>query len=187
MGADAIMVLSEEGNIDMERKKVYLSGPDRLKKDAQELFAEKKRLCEAYGFEMMEFPADLFRMKDSFENGKRVAEKRLAMIRDCDILIADTRDFRSFVEPYSESALEMGIAYGFDKKVYAYMPDARVCQERYSGQSHLSEDGRVVDENGISFEPGPVNLMLEYGGIVVEGNLEDALKRAKEDLEGGEA
>ena len=171
----------------MNKRKVYLSGPDRLKRNAKDLFAEKKRLCEVYGFEMMEFPEDLFKISDSFENSSKIAQIRLDMIRNCDVLIADTRDFRSFVEPYSESALEMGIAYGFEKKVYAYMPDARVCKERYSGITHIDEGGRTVDENGISFEPGPVNLMLEYGGIIVEGGLEDALKRAREDFEGSEA
>jgi len=170
----------------MEKKKVYLSGPDRLRKDRIERFKEYKKLCESYGFELLEYPIELFKAKDSKENSCRIAEKRLQLIRECDVLIADTRDFRSYVEPYSESAFELGMGYGLKKKLYAYMPDNRTCAERYSGNKHLNENGIIVDENGISFEPGPVNLMLEYGAQVIQGNLEDALKKAKADLEGGD-
>ncbi|MBQ6335249.1 MAG: nucleoside 2-deoxyribosyltransferase [Erysipelotrichaceae bacterium] len=169
----------------MNKLKVYLSGPDRLRKDAKHLFEKKKELCVAYGFELLEYPEDLYRARDSFENSRNVANKRLELIRNCDILIADCKDFRSYVEPYSECALEMGIAYGFDKKVYAYMPDARVCQERYSGEKKYNEEAkRWEDKDGISFEPGPLNLMLEYGSTVVEGDLETALNKIKADLEG---
>ena len=156
------------------RKKVYLSGPDRLKKDALSLFEEKKKLCEKYGFELLEYPKELFKAKDSPENNELIARKRLELIKECDIIIADTVDFRSFLEPYSETGFELGAGYALGKKMYCYMPDTRVCRERYTG------------ENGIGFEPGPVNLMLEYSSTIVEGGLEDALKVAAEDLEKGE-
>ena len=171
----------------MERKKIYLSGPDRLLKNARELFKEKKTLCERYGFELLEYPDELFEMKDSFENSQRIAKERLELLKACDIIVADTRDFRSYVEPYSESAIELGMAYAFHKKLYAYMPDARVCQERYSGEKHYNENNRLADENGITFEPGPLNVMLEYSTRIVEGDLEDALKAVCEDLQKGEA
>ncbi len=166
----------------MERKKVYLSGPDRLKKNNRELFKEKKELCEKYGFEMIEYPDGLFEMKDTLENNRKIAEERLHLLKGCDILIADTRDFRSYVEPYSECAFELGMAYALGKKLYAYMPDKRVCQERYSGEKIVKEDGSMTDLDGISFEPGPLNLMLEYSADIVEGDLEAALKKAKNDL-----
>ena len=170
----------------MERKKIYVSGPDRLRKDAKDLFAEKKALCEKYGFELLEFPEEAYRMKDSFENSRACAEKRLELMKQCDILIADTRDFRSYVEPYGETALEMGMAYALGKKLYSYMPDARVCEERYSGEKFTKEGyNGLVDKDGISFEPGPLNLMLEYSSKIVEGTFEDALKAAEEDLRKG--
>lgn len=169
----------------MEKKKIYLSGPDRLKKNARELFKEKKGLCERYGFELIEYPDALFEMKDTLENGERIARERLELLKKCDIIIADTRDFRSYVEPYSECAFELGMAYALNKKLYSYMPDARICDERYSGEKHLNENGRLVDKDGISFEPGPLNLMLEYSSKIIEGDLEAALSAIKEDLEKG--
>ena len=168
----------------MERKKVYLSGPERLRKDAKARFKEKKKLCESYGFELLEYPEDVFLVKDSFENSQRVAEKRLELIRECDLLIADTRDFRAYVEPFGETALEMGMGFAYGKKMYCYMPDARLCDARYKGEKKYNEEAkRWEDENGIGFEPGPLNLMLEYSAKIVEGDLEDALKAAREDLE----
>ena len=65
------------------RKKVYLSGPDRLKKDALRLFEEKKKLCEKYGFELLEYPKELFKAKDSAENNELIARKRLELIKEC--------------------------------------------------------------------------------------------------------
>lgn len=168
----------------MERKKVYLSGPDRLKKDGKVRFEEKKKLCESYGFELLEYPEDVFLVKDSFENSRKVAEKRLELIRECDLLIADTRDFRAYVEPFGETALEMGMGFACGKPMYCYMPDARLCDARYAGEKKYNEEAkRWEDENGIGFEPGPLNLMLEYSAKIVEGDLEDALKVAREDLE----
>ena len=168
----------------MERKKVYLSGPDRLKKDGKVRFEEKKKLCESCGFELLEYPEDVFLVKDSFENSRKVAEKRLELIRECDLLIADTRDFRAYVEPFGETALEMGMGFACGKPMYCYMPDARLCDARYAGEKKYNEEAkRWEDENGIGFEPGPLNLMLEYSAKIVEGDLEDALKAAREDLE----
>ena len=166
----------------MEKIKIYLSGPDRLKKDAEELFKKKKELCEKYGFELLEYPQDLYKAKDSLENNERIAKQRLELIRECDVLIADTIDFRSFLEPYSESAFELGIGFGLFKKLYCYMPDTRLCHERYSGTKTLKDGKSYVDENGIGFEPGPVNLMLEYGAKLVKGDLEDALKTVAADF-----
>ena len=171
----------------MEKTKIYLSGPDRLLKGARELFRQKKALCERYDFELLEYPDELFELKDSFENSQRIAYERLVLLKKCDVVIADARDFRSYVEPYSETAFELGMGYALGKKLYSYMPDARVCQERYSGEKHYDERNRLVDENGISFEPGPLNLMLEYSSTIVEGDLEDALKKVREDLRKGEA
>ena len=166
----------------MTKRKVYLSGPDRLKKNARDLFKKKKKLCEKYGFILTDYPEDLFELKGTLEENRTLAEKRLQMIEDCDVFIADVNDFRAYVEPFGETALEMGIAYGYDKKMYAYMKDARVCSLRYSGKKGYDEVSKSWrDADGIGFEPGPVNLMLEYSAKIIEGDLEAALRAAKED------
>ena len=169
------------------KKKIYLSGPDRLLKNAKEVFEQKRALCEKYGFELLEYPEEVYKIKDTFENSRAVAEKRMELMKECDIVIADTRDFRSYLEPYSEVALEMGMAYALEKKIYSYMPDTRVCCERYSGETHYNEAmAQMVDENDVGFEPGPLNLMLEFSSTIVKGNFEDALKKAAEDLQKGD-
>ena len=38
------MKLSEEGKDNMEKTKIYLSGPERLRKDGKALFEEKKKV-----------------------------------------------------------------------------------------------------------------------------------------------
>ena len=168
----------------MKKGKIYLSGPDRLRKDAKERFEKKKELCESYGFELLEYPCDIYINKDTYDNNVALAKKRLKMIEDCDILIGDVNDFRAYVEPFGETALEFGIAYGFGKKIYGYMKDARNCAQRYSGEKTYDEENkRWTDKDGIGFEPGPVNLMLEYGGKIIEGDLEDALKLAGKEWE----
>ncbi len=166
----------------MAKRKVYLSGPDRLKKNARDLFEQKKKLCEMYGFELPEYPEGFYELKGTLEENEALAQKRLRMIEDCDVFIADVNDFRAYVEPFGETALEMGIAYGYDKKMYAYMKDTSVCSIRYAGKKEYDEENKSwKDENGIGFEPGPVNLMLEYSAKIVEGGLEEALQAAKED------
>ena len=62
------------------------------------------------------------------------------------------------------------------------MISKRSCEERYPGERHQNDKGRWVDENGIGFEPGPLNLMLDSPSVVIEGGLEDALKSARADF-----
>ena len=97
----------------MTKRKVYLSGPDRLKKNARDLKKKKKKLCEKYGFILTDYPEDLFELKGTLEENRTLAEKRLQMIEDCDVFIADVNDFRAYVEPFGETALEMTGACAF--------------------------------------------------------------------------
>lgn len=133
---------------------------------------------------VLDMPEELFNHKSSKEVGINLAKERLNLIKQADIIVSNTMDFRSHVEPYSESALELGIGYGLKKELYCFMPDIRNCAERYQGEKHINQQGNLVDENGISFEPGPLNLMLEYSCKIVEGSFEDALKAIKQDMYG---
>jgi len=162
--------------------KIYLSGPDRLLKNGKEIFEKYSLLCEKYDFELLKMPDELFIHNSDEKQGYELAKKRLELIKQADIVIADTMDFRSNVEPYSESAFELGIGYALKKKLYCYMLDIRACADRYVLEKKTNEHGNIVDENGITFEPGPVNLMLEYSSKVVEGDFEDALKVAHKDM-----
>jgi len=163
--------------------KIYLSGPSHLLKDGKEQYLKEKALCQQYGFEVLDYPEQLFNPKSSKQEGLELALKRQALIEQCDIIIGDTNDFRSLLEPYGEVAFEFGYAFACNKKIYAYMCDGRNYSERYPLSQHKNEKGDAVDEMGIGFEPGPLNVMLDAPAILVEGNLEDCLKKIKEDLQ----
>lgn len=165
--------------------KIYLSGPDRLLKNAKEVFEHYSQLCEEYGFEFLRLPEEIFNHNSDYQTGFNLAKKRLELIKEADIIVADTMDFRSYVEPYSESAFELGAGFGLNKKLYCYMLDTSTCADRYVLEKKVDENGRVTDENGISFEPGPVNLMLEYSSEVIQGSFEDVLKVIHKDMYGG--
>ncbi len=170
-----------------QRPVIYLSGPDRLLPDGKERMKKAAELCDKYGFDTVPVPDTLFIHSSSREEGIALAKERLAGIASCDLIIADTRDFRDLLEPYGETSMELGYAWGMGKKLYCYMKDARSCADRYPGTRHKNEKDFWVDENGISFEPGPLNLMLVSPSTVVEGGLEEALKAASADFFGKEA
>ena len=169
-----------------KRPVIYLSGPGRLLPDGKERSRKAAELCAKYGFDTVPVPDNLFDHSSSKEEGIELAKKRLEGIASCDLIIADTRDFRDLLEPYGETSMELGYAWGLGKKCYCYMKDARDCADRYPGERHKNEKGTWVDEDGIGFEPGPLNLMLNSPSTVIEGHLEDALKVAHADFFGEE-
>ena len=162
---------------------IYLSGPKHLLKDGKEQFLKDKALCEQYGFNVLEPPEELYNPHSSKQDGIELAKKRQKLIEVCDIVIGQCDDFRSLLEPYGEVSFEFGYAFALDKKIYAYMKDARTCAERYPLKKLKNEKGVETDEMGITFEPGPLNVMLYAPAIIVEGDLQDCLKKIKEDLE----
>ena len=163
-------------------KKLYLSGPDRLLPDGKERYLAKISLCERYGFEVDPLPDAYFDPALSPEEQKDLSLLRIRRIRECDAVIADVNDFRFSVEPYGESAMELGIAYPMGKGMYCYMDDTRSCGERYPGKKLANEKGRFTDTEGNGFEPTCLNLMLSQSAVVVEGGLEEVLQL----LKGGE-
>ena len=167
-----------------KRPVVYLSGPARLLPDGKAVLQEMAELCGRYGFDTVTQPDALFDHRSTKEEGEALAKERLALIASCDLIIADTGDFRDLLEPYGETSMELGYAWGLGKKLYCYMADARSCADRYTGERHKNEKDNWVDENGIGFEPGPLNLMLNSPSTVVEGGLEDALRAASADFFG---
>ncbi|MBR5501972.1 MAG: nucleoside 2-deoxyribosyltransferase [Oscillospiraceae bacterium] len=164
----------------MSKPVVYLSGPDRLKADAAERLAAAKALVEQYGFAMAELPAEAI---DINGDPRAMAELRMKIMDGCDLIIADTNDFRG-IEPFAGSSFDLGYCYAMEKKLYCYMPDTRSCGDRYPGKTSVNERGRKVDEKGFSLESGTLNLMLDAPSTIVEGGLEDALKVAAKDYFG---
>ena len=159
--------------------KVYLSGPDRLLPDGRKRWEEKAALCRKHGFEVDPLPDEYFDPLLPPERQRVLSLLRIERIRECDAVIADVNDFRFSVEPYGESAMELGIAYPLGKGMVCYMDDTRSCGERYPGEKLRKENGRYTDPDGNGFEPTCLNLMLSQSAVVVEGGLEDALLRLK--------
>ena len=171
----------------MSAPKLYLSSPERLHKNGAAWYAEAAELAARYGFELLPLPEAAFCPTSSREEGAALAKQRCERIAQCDLLIADTRDFRNELEPHAEAGYELGYAFGLEKKLYCYMPDARTCTERYGrAVPSQTEEGVMLHEDGMSLEPGPLNLMLFSPAAVVQGGLEDALKRAAQDFFGEE-
>lgn len=171
----------------MSAPKLYICSPERLAKNGAAWYADAAALAERYGFSLLMPPAEAFCPKSTREEGRMLAKARAALIAQCDLLIADTRDFRNELEPHAEAGFALGYAHGLGKKIYCYMPDARTCAERY-GKAVYSPgsegEGAYVHEDGMSLEPGPLNLMLSSPAPVVEGGLEEVLKRAAQDFFG---
>ncbi len=165
------------------KAKVYLSGPSYLLKDGKKRYEEMYELCEKYGFEALRQPEELFSHKSSFTEGRDLALKRSELIKQCDLIIADCNDMYGSVEPFGETAFELGYAYSLNKKLYCFIKDARYCEERFQGEKSMGKSGRLVDKDGITFEPQTLNVMLHNPSKIVEGNLEDALKEARKDFE----
>ena len=85
----------------MDKKPVvYLSGPDRLLPDGKDRLKKAAELCAQYGFDTVAIPDALFIHSSSKEEGIALAKERLTSIASCDLVIADTRDFRDLLEPY---------------------------------------------------------------------------------------
>ncbi|MBR5501976.1 MAG: nucleoside 2-deoxyribosyltransferase [Oscillospiraceae bacterium] len=171
----------------MSAPKLYICSPQRLAKDGAAWYADAAALAERYGFSLLMPPAAAFCPKSTREEGKALAAARLALMQQCDLLMADTRDFRNELEPHAEAGFALGFAHGLGKKLYCYMPDARTCTERYGkAVASTTEEGVWLHQDGMSLEPGALNLMLTGPALVVEGGLEDALKRAAQDFFGEE-
>jgi len=102
----------------MSAPKLYLSSPERLHKNGAAWYAEAAELAARYGFELLPLPEAAFCPTSSREEGAALAKQRCELIAQCDLLIADTRDFRNELEPHAEAGYELGYAFGLEKKLY---------------------------------------------------------------------
>ena len=101
------------------------------------------------------------------------------------MIIANLNDFRRGQEPDSGTCVECGAAYALGQRCYAFVDDARPMIERFTGAKHQNEEGKWVDENGCTIEDFdyPLNLMFSVPFTIVEGTMEDAMKRARADFD----
>jgi nucleoside 2-deoxyribosyltransferase len=148
----------------MARPRVYLAGPDVFLAAAVARGAEKKRLCEKYGFEGV-FPLDAELVATTPRaTGLAISAANEALIRSSELVIANMTPFRG---PSADvgTAYEMGYARALGKRVLAYTESTLSFAPRsrafLAARGELAADGeRETDGTSIESFDLADNLML---------------------------
>lgn len=165
----------------MATTRIYLAGPEVFLREAKTIGERKKALCRKYGFEGV-FPLDnevAVEDKMPREVGLCISAVNEALIRTCDIVIANLTPFRG---PSADvgTVYELGYAHGLGKKVYAYtniaVPFTQRTKEALGAEVERCGDGKLRDAHGMFIEEVQCvdNLMLDGcihasgGQLVVE-------------------
>ena len=164
------MFIDKEGNV--RKPVVYLADFEMFLPSCPQTVEYWKKTCDKYGLIGL-FPGDGDPVEPGEDLWKRIFEHDVSYMRKSDMCIAQLDDWRGH-EADSGTAFELGYFVAKGMPAYGF----------YTGKSPLKDRDIEKDENdsdydkdGIGFEPGPLNLMLEYSSTVVEGDLEDVLKK----------
>lgn len=170
----------------MKKKKIYLAGFDVFYPDAKAVLDQKKLLCEKYGFKglaPLDNEVDLSQSKASLR--KTIYEANIALIEDSDILCVNLNAFRHG-EPDAGSVFEVGYGAALGKRVYIYVDSSESMLEKTkandTGCSY--KDDMWFDGNGLIIEDfdGMFNLMITESSTIINGTLEDVLKKLSEEV-----
>jgi nucleoside 2-deoxyribosyltransferase len=164
---------------------IYLAGFDVFYADARDRAERMKALCADYGF-VGRFPADVSIDPTGLtpaEVASAIFRRDSDLVRECDIVAANLYPFRG-AEPDSGTSFELGLAYALGKRLYGYAPGGTMAErvtEHYGPVTTL--DGRASDPNNMTVENfgSSINLMLSVPAIIVDGTLEDCLRRIRAD------
>lgn len=150
-------------------KKIYLAGCDVFAKNANEVFMRYKSLCDKFGFEGIS-PFDVSNSftgdKFSQEHSRYIFGHNVGIIQNCDVVIANIIPFRGACVD-DGTAMEIGLAFGFDKIIYGYTPFANDSLETVTKllyPNYINSAYPVLE----SFNSNPVNLMI-YEAIDFSG------------------
>jgi nucleoside 2-deoxyribosyltransferase len=154
-------------------KKIYLAGSDVFLENAQDEGDRLKKLCKEYGFEGY-FPLDnVISGSNVQELSKNIKEANIALIKNCDIVIANLSPFRG-PEPDSGTVWEVGYGQGIDKEVVAYSTDSRTLKEKTQSILNLGDADR--DDNNMEIEDFGLTHNLMFANIVIATSFEECLK-----------
>ena len=156
------------GNLFGRKKRIYLAGPDVFFENAEEHFSQLQALCAEHGFIGVP-PSDGGLSKGQAGTGPEIAERiyraNIALIRDCDIVLANLTPFRNATIPDDGTVFEVGFAVALGIPVVGYLPYA----EAYYEDKVMHYHG-CVDKGGLPFDvhygyliesfQQPLNLML---------------------------
>lgn len=149
--------------------KVYLAGFDVFRSDALAYGQRCKALCVRYGLE------GLYPLDNECDGAEDIFAGNLALLDRCDAVAANLNPFRG-QEPDSGTAFELGYAYARGKRLYGYLSDFRILRHRLGERD---PEGFSVEDFGL-----PLNLMLAVPVTLVEGGLEDCLRKIQAESSG---
>jgi nucleoside 2-deoxyribosyltransferase len=152
----------------MSPLRIYLAGPEVFLSNAKEIGEKKKALCRKFGFEGI-FPIDVevdTQGKSAREIGFCISDINEALIKSCDIVVANITPFRG---PSADvgTVYEVGFAHALGKKVYAYTNDSEPFTQRtikaLNSEVSRKYDGRLRDKLGMFVEENGLvdNLMID--------------------------
>jgi len=167
-------------------KKIFISGFDIFHKEAYFICHNQKQICIKYGFEPIHpFDKELSNndlpQDDFIQN---IVDKNLEDINKSDIIIANLNSFRG-AEPDSGTVFECGYGFAKSKIVIGYKSKLKSYIEEYIDELKLEpifEDNLRYDHKGFLIDTfsNNFNIMLEKNIIIVEGDFNDAVKKAFE-------
>ncbi|GGX19463.1 nucleoside deoxyribosyltransferase [Pigmentiphaga litoralis] len=159
--------------------KIYLAGPDVFRPDAAAFGRSLQALCSELGLTGC-FPLDN-EMKAELSGqaaARAIYEANVAMIRDCDAVMANLNPFRGR-EPDSGTAFEVGYAAALGKEIWVYTSEPRNLVEQWADTDPVL-DGPQYDDAGMLVEDFGMNLNLMLAcssAHVVIGTAHDCLRR----------
>ncbi len=167
----------------MNKKKIYLAGFDVFYKDALEVLAEKKRLCDTYGFiglAPLDNSVDFSLPKAQIRH--LIYQANIRMIEEADILAVNLNAFRHG-EPDAGTVFEIGYGVALGKEVYVYTDsDESMLEKTKAYDPHCRcVDGIWYDQNGLIIEDfdAAFNLMITESSVVIKGNLQTVLEQIR--------
>lgn len=146
-------------------RRVYLAGPDVfLPGFGAEIFAHKKRLCTARGFEGVSPMDNELETSgiEPFEHGLAIYRANVELMRTCDAVIANMTPFRG-VSMDTGTAFEMGFMLAAGKPVLGYTNVVENFYDRsqryYAANAHAALDSYSAHTSIERFDMAD-NLMM---------------------------
>ena len=171
---------------------IYLAGPDVFRPDAPACYARMEQACARLGLVGLRpsdgGPAAAGAPCTRIELAQRIYDGNVALIRQCDAVIANLAPFRGHVEPDSGTVFEVGVAIALGKPVAAYLPQPALSYaERVARHFPTRTDasGTLWDDAHGSWVEGfgePLNLMLSRSTRLF-GSFEAALEHLARTLD----
>jgi nucleoside 2-deoxyribosyltransferase len=146
------------------RPRAYLAGPTVFFPEPSRHGAALVALCDSHGLAGV-FPLDDLH-SPAAPSASEIFEHNLALLRTCDLVIADISPFRG---PHADdgTAFEMGFAHALAMPIFAYSSDCRPLAQRIAAAP--SSDARLRDKAGLEIENfgKPQNLMLSCASVSI--------------------